>query len=52
VIYWDWNVWPALLDLHLCRGLFRMMAFKRSRSPTIFVPSMVKNPALGRERLF
>ena len=39
VISWDWNVWPALLDLHLSRGLFCTMEFKRSRSPTIFVPS-------------
>ena len=31
--------WPALLDLHLSRGLFCTMEFKRSRSPTIFVPS-------------
>jgi hypothetical protein len=38
-ISWDWNAWSALLDLHLCRGLFCMMAFKRSRSPTIFVRS-------------
>jgi hypothetical protein len=38
VISWDWNVWPALLDLHLSRGSFCTMEFKRSRSPTIFAP--------------
>jgi hypothetical protein len=39
VISLDWNVWPALLELHLSKGLFCTMEFKRSRSPTIFAPS-------------
>jgi len=38
----DWNGWQARLDLHLSRGLFCTMEFKRSRSPTIFAPSLYR----------
>ncbi len=38
-ISWDWNGWPALLDLHSSWGLFCTMEVKRSHSPRIFALS-------------